>query len=127
MKISYFSNGVRKESKFRSRASHYIQKFSERMRRIILSKEKLRFGLAITKIVELAQQESVSLFENDWEPIESEEVVKYRLTYFRVLPSDDTAHGVLRRHRHSPGAPLHVLIMHRGSKKTIFLLPTVAF
>lgn len=76
-------------------------------------------------IVELTQQ-SVSLFENYWELIENEEVVKSRLIYFRVFPSDDTAHAVFRRYRHSPGIPLHVLIMHRDSEKSIFLLPSVA-
>lgn len=118
--VLFFLNGVRSESKFHSYVPDYEKNIPKEKRRIILSKENLPLGLAITRMVELAQHEYVLLLEKDWELIENENVMRSRLSDSKVLVGSGVAHVVRHRHRHNPGVPLHALIMHQGREESIF-------
>lgn len=117
--VLFFLNGVDSEAAFRRRVPDFEAKIPEYKRRIVLSKENLALGLAITRMVELAKSEYVLLLEKDWELIENEEVMKSRLTDSKVLISSGVADIVRHRHRDNPGVPLHALIMHQGREESI--------
>lgn len=118
--VLFFLNGVKSEDTFKQRVPDFENKIPEEKRRVVLSEENLPLGLAITRMVELAQHEYVLLLEKDWELIENEEVMRSRLTDSKVILGSGIANVVRHRHRHNPGVPLHALIMHQGREESIF-------
>lgn len=118
--ILFFLNGVHSSATFRRMVPDYEAKIPLGKRRIVLSRENLPLGLAITRMVELAKNELVLLLEKDWELIENEQVMRSRLLDSKVFIGSGLAHVVRHRHRHNPGVPLHALIMHQGREESIF-------
>lgn len=116
----FFLNGVQSSATFRKMVPDYEAKIPLGKRRIVLSRENLPLGLAITRMVELAKNELVLLLEKDWELIENEQVMRSRLLDSKVFIGSGLAHVVRHRHRHNPGVPLHALIMHQGREESIF-------
>ncbi len=117
--ILFFVNGGKSEQEFASQLSELLGEIPESKRRIVVSTENLKLGLAITKMVELASHEFVMLLEKDWKLIEDSKTTASRLLDSKVIVGSGVAHLIRHRHRHNPGVPLHALIMHQGREQSI--------
>ncbi len=116
--VLFFVNGGTSEKYFTDRLPE-ISNVPAEKRRIVVQKENLKLGLAITKMVSLAKHEYVLLLEKDWALIENRETTKSRLIDSKVIVGSGIAHLIRHRHRFNPGVPLHALIMHQGREQSI--------
>lgn len=113
----FFLNGVSSEGKFRDKLPTLEKKPWQGMIKIFTSEENLKLGLAITKMVELANEENVLLLEKDWALVEPSSEVETTLGAAKRLLREGEANVVRFRHRDRPGAPLHARIMHEGREE----------
>lgn len=86
--------------------------------RVVNSRENLRLGLAIGKMVEMSLYEEFLLMEKDWALVESEGVMVGMMDGARFMVGNGV--DVVRfRSRARPGAPLHARIMHEGREDSM--------